>query len=143
MEKVQKAADNYYEEGAHYGMADLIYAGILLVLLNPKVLFDCHLWKAIAEFLKMVTKKTDAGLVEGKGHHMFCSQFVYQCYINAGYILKINNPVIPFLAVANASTEDGGTILESVMSQFELGQLKQEDLQLFDAHLLRHPAGAQ
>jgi len=131
------ASEGYYDQRLPYGNADLIQVGFLLLMKQPQLLLDRRVWTAIKELLKMAIQKPDPNDKEvNKNKGMFCSQFVYQCFLDAGIVLDIKNPTLRlFAAVGESSgTKKDNTILDAVMNQVDLNEvmaLDGTDLKLF------------
>lgn len=112
-EPVLTAATGYLNEQEPYAMANLYLVGMLLIY--RKFTPDTLTQRIIINILKKIT----AGIITYYNQYktpgklpMVCSQFVYQCYddAGAGYKLKIKDGVL-------LAEEKGGTEQQSLLDQ--------------------------
>jgi hypothetical protein len=107
-----EAADIYFNQGIPYGWGDLVMVGFLLLRKNPAAVLDPRFARAVSAFLMMAVRKSKKARVQSKSSAMFCSQFVYQCFLDAGHVLEINKPALPFRA-----GEEEETLLDLVIDK--------------------------
>lgn len=115
-----EAANIYLQQRIPYGWGDVCVLGLLLLRKNLPFHTDTvlgpRLKDAVCAFLKLARRKSDV-LKMG----MFCSEFVYQCFEDAGYVLEINNPTLPLYPTlagpALAGLEEAKTLLDLAIDQ--------------------------
>ena len=85
--KVLDAADKYYEIGEPFGMTNLVMAGLLLIYKKLPHLASPIFGDVVMNLLKAIAQKLELAMDQKKypgKQPMFCSQFVFQCFQDAG-----------------------------------------------------------
>jgi hypothetical protein len=115
MAPVLDAANGYLKESAPYAMSNLYLVGMLLLYkkFSPT--------SPMQKIMLKIFKKLAAGIIDYINEHkspgnlpMVCSQFVYQCYEDAGDNYKLN--IKGGILLRAASTElEGGSVLDQAI----------------------------
>lgn len=115
MTPVLDAANAYLKESAPYAMSNLYLVGMLLLYkkFSPTT--------PIQKVMLKIFKKLSAGIMDYINEHkspgnlpMVCSQFVYQCYEDAGDNYKLN--IKGGILLRAATTElEGGSVLDQAI----------------------------